>query len=297
MANTYTTLNSLFTAIANSLRAKKNSTETIVADNFPTEIDNLRTGFDYNNSSVTSIPDYAFYGCEDLNSVDCYNLTSIGTSAFENCTNFKKAILPNTTVDIGENAFKGCPSDLIIHCAFDNQPETWHENWNPDNCRVIWNGLLKEWNVAYNKWSAELIAKLYVDIYDNNKYSLIVDGMYSTEMRDWSVKEISMGDDWHPYSDKIFNVLIINAFNIGGCAFYGFKNLKTITISDRVTEIGYNAFRYCSNLTSITYIGTIAQWQAITFDTSWNRDTGNYTIHCTDGDIAKDGTITYHTTT
>jgi hypothetical protein len=57
------------------------------------------------------------------------------------------------------------------------------------------------------------------------------------------------------------------------------------------------AFSHCSSLTSITYTGTISQWNAITFGSSWNYATNNYTIHCTDGDIAKDGTITYHTTT
>lgn len=38
---THTTLSSLFTAIADAIRAKKGTTATIVADNFPTEIANL----------------------------------------------------------------------------------------------------------------------------------------------------------------------------------------------------------------------------------------------------------------
>jgi hypothetical protein len=63
MANTYTTLTDLFTGIADAIRIKNNSTEPIIADNFPNEINNLRTGFDYSNLNVTSIPDYAFYGC------------------------------------------------------------------------------------------------------------------------------------------------------------------------------------------------------------------------------------------
>ena len=42
MANTYTTLTDLFTAIADSIRFKKNTTELIVADTFPIEIDNFK---------------------------------------------------------------------------------------------------------------------------------------------------------------------------------------------------------------------------------------------------------------
>lgn len=41
MANTYTTLGGLFTAIANAIRAKKGTTDTIVADNFPSEIESI----------------------------------------------------------------------------------------------------------------------------------------------------------------------------------------------------------------------------------------------------------------
>ena len=41
MPNTYTTLSGLFAAIANAIRAKKGTTGTIVADNFPSEIESI----------------------------------------------------------------------------------------------------------------------------------------------------------------------------------------------------------------------------------------------------------------
>lgn len=41
MPNTYTTLSGLFAAIANAIRAKKGTTDTIVADNFPSEIESI----------------------------------------------------------------------------------------------------------------------------------------------------------------------------------------------------------------------------------------------------------------
>ncbi|MBE7082123.1 MAG: leucine-rich repeat domain-containing protein [Clostridiales bacterium] len=74
---------------------------------------------------------------------------------------------------------------------------------------------------------------------------------------------------------------------IGSYAFSGCPNLTSITIPSSVTSIGGLAFDDCSNLTSITYQGTKAQWSAIDFGDRWNNGTGNYTIHCTDGDIAK----------
>ena len=44
MANTHASLASLFTDTANAIRAKTGSTDTIVADNFPTAIANIAVG-------------------------------------------------------------------------------------------------------------------------------------------------------------------------------------------------------------------------------------------------------------
>ena len=65
------------------------------------------------------------------------------------------------------------------------------------------------------------------------------------------------------------------------------SGLTSITIPDSVTSIGYRALSGCSGLTSIIYNGTKAQWQRISKDATWDNLTGNYTVHCTDGNISK----------
>jgi hypothetical protein len=79
-------------------------------------------------------------------------------------------------------------------------------------------------------------------------------------------------------------------------AFYGCTNLKTVYVycdnSDSLSEwyyvhIGEYAFANCTSLLSIHFNGTKSQWNSGTFGRGWNENTGNYTIHCTDGDIAK----------
>lgn len=75
--------------------------------------------------------------------------------------------------------------------------------------------------------------------------------------------------------------------SIGANAFSGCRSLTSINIPDGVTSIGEGAFSGCSALTDITFAGTKAQWKAIKKGYDWNYDTGNYTIHCTDGDISK----------
>ncbi len=78
-----------------------------------------------------------------------------------------------------------------------------------------------------------------------------------------------------------------NTVGIGSSAFEDCSSLTSVTIGNGVTSIGRSAFRYCSSLTSITFKGTIEEWNAISKGNSLNNNTGNYTIHCTDGDIAR----------
>lgn len=53
MANTYTTLGSLFTAIANAIRAKKGTSGQIIADTFPDEIASIQTQPNLQSKTVT----------------------------------------------------------------------------------------------------------------------------------------------------------------------------------------------------------------------------------------------------
>ena len=59
-----------------------------------------------------------------------------------------------------------------------------------------------------------------------------------------------------------------------------------------VTKIGNSAFSKCNALTNINFEGTTDGWNAIAKDKFWNINLNNYTVYCTDGQIAKDGTVT-----
>lgn len=245
MANKHTTLNGLFSGIADAIRAKKKSTETIVADTFPTEIENLRTGFDYNNSIVTSIADYAFYSSEDLKSVDCYGLTCVGASAFENCTNLKSVILYDNLENVGENAFKGCSKDLRIYYKGTSIPEAWNENWNPDNCLVLIGELLETWSASSTQ-KDNVTVKLYGA---DDKCTLLIEG--KGEMSNYA----SDGDTvapWRVYDNIISIIILEGVTSIGMQAFRECDKLTSITIPEGVTSIGMLAFRECSSLTNIT---------------------------------------------
>ena len=80
--------------------------------------------------------------------------------------------------------------------------------------------------------------------------------------------------------------------SMGYGVFNGCSSLTSIVIPAGVMSIGVYSLSGCSSLTSVQFSGTTAQWKAITFSMFRNKNTGNYTVICTDGTVAKDGTVT-----
>ena len=76
---------------------------------------------------------------------------------------------------------------------------------------------------------------------------------------------------------------------IGDGAFMECSGLTSVTIPDSVTRIGDRAFCCCHGLKSINFQGTREQWEAVDKGDDWDEDTDDYVVHCTDGDVAKDG--------
>lgn len=75
-------------------------------------------------SSVTSIGDYAFAGCDKLTSITIPDsVTSIGSSAFFNCSSLTSITIPNSVTSIGYWAFNWC-SDLTSATFVD--PTGWY---------------------------------------------------------------------------------------------------------------------------------------------------------------------------
>ena len=87
---------------------------------------------------------------------------------------------------------------------------------------------------------------------------------------------------------SLTSVTIVNSLtSIGDSAFAGCRGLTSVTIGKGVTSIGDYAFQNCIGLTNINFNGTKVQWNAISKGANWDSNTGNYTIHCIDGNISK----------
>ena len=76
--------------------------------------------------SVTSIGDSAFADCSSLTSVTIPDsVTSIGYSAFENCSKLTSIVIPDSVTSIGEDAFSYCSRLTTVN--YKGTQEQWEQ--------------------------------------------------------------------------------------------------------------------------------------------------------------------------
>lgn len=94
----------------------------------------------YNGVPVTAIADSAFEGCKSLAQIALPDgMKSIGANAFNGCERLMSVYLQNTVTSVGDNAFGGCKELTIFSGHAKGDIAGWSENWNPNECRVVWN--------------------------------------------------------------------------------------------------------------------------------------------------------------
>ena len=209
--------------------------------------------------SVTNIGDEAFSGCSSLTSIKIPDgVTSIGKGAFSYCSSLTSITIPDSVTSIGEAAFNSCPIEEATVPAIACQ---------------------------YLPRTIKIITITSGDLPKAALHSL--NGLTSVTIGDGVT---SMGEQVCFYLQSLEKVVIGNGItSIEEESFFGCASLKSVTIGKNVTYIATGAFMGCRALTDINYNGTKDEWQKITKVASWyTSTTGNFTVHCTDGDLTKD---------
>ncbi len=216
-------------------------------------------------NSVTSIEDYTFLNCTGLTSVTIGNsVTSIGTNAFNGCSvntinftgtledwpnkvwspvyisnNYKlkingvlqeNIIIPNSVINIGDNAFNGCNSLASIEI--------------PNSVTSIGDG-------AFGSCSGLFSVTINSDSIVSKSN---LRGIFGSQVKEYIIGDgvTSIGQDAFRDCTGLTSVTIGNGVSsIGNSAFFNCTGLTSVTIPNSVTSIGGSAFSRCTGLTSV----------------------------------------------
>lgn len=209
--------------------------------------------------SLTTIGDNAFYDCEKLANVTLSsNVTTIGAGAFENCKSFTSINFPVNAVSIGSRVVAGCSNLTTLTIDAHNS-----KYFSQNNCLIH-----------------------RADDSNHNSRQLVA-GIKTSEIPDDFSGQIS--DYAFCFVDGLTNVHIPEyVYGVGDRAFYGCKDLESITVSksnaqykaegnclisysrvilgcknstipSSVTGIYNEAFAYCTGLTSLVVPNNVTE--------------------------------------
>lgn len=242
-----------------------------------TELTDVSLEFFNAYSTTQSIGNYAFYGCENLDTFtvtggeyvdeigdyafsgctllpdDIFDyftsITSIGDRAFEGCEAFTDVTIPDSVTSLGNNIFYDCPNIQSLTV------ESYSYGSSTNNVTTIYSlfgatsqgdyvydtdGNHYEFYYAYNGYVPTALTTVTL----GNVYRLANSAFRGmTELTDVTVNFVDAysSSSSYPYP------------YIGTYAFYECENLETLTLNSEngLYGVGTYAFAYCSSLTEI----------------------------------------------
>ena len=234
------------------------------------------------NYDVTSIGTYAFNGCFGLNSVTIPNsVTTLEENAFANCIALTSVTIPNSVTSIGAGAFGGCIglTSVIIPNSVTSIGAGAFSNCSsltsiviPSSVRSIGNSVV---SYCSNLISIE-VEKGNV-IYDSrDNCNAVIETATNTLL--FGCKKSVIPDGVTKIGESAFSgtgltsvIIPESVTEIGTQAFYACRSLTSITIPGSVTTMGEAAFAYCYGLTAV-YITNLEAWCSFDFYSFY----GNY---------------------
>jgi hypothetical protein len=253
--------------------------------------DTKYVNLDLSGSTITSIGNYAFNGCESLTSITIPNsVTSIEGSAFSRCTSLASVTIPNGVTTIGNNAFNGCESltsitipnsvTSIEGSAFSGctslasvtipNSVTTIERSAFSNCTSLTSVTIPNSVTSIGESAFSSCSSLTSVTIPNSVTSI---GEYPFRgCTSLTAINVDAGNTAYSSQDGVvYNKAKTTLFmfpagktgaftiptsvtSIGENAFGWCEGLTSVTIPDSVTSIGDWAFTGCRNLTSVTFV-------------------------------------------
>ena len=201
-----------------------------------------------------SIGDYAFDGCSSLQSIDIPNgITQMGSYAFRNCSNMTSAKIGTGVTAINEYTFSGCSALKDVQIG--------------SNVRTIGNYVFS----GCTSLPVINIPKAVTSIgnYTFQNCTALREAVMEDRADDTVLSLGSNGSSPMFAScplDKVYigrNISYNKTSNYGYSPFYRNTSLRSVTITDRETEVSENEFYGCTNLKEVKIgdgVTTIGSW-------------------------------------
>ena len=171
------------------------------------------------SDKVTSVLDYEFNECRGLRRVSFgQNIKEIGNAAFMNCDTLVAITLPESLTRIGNSAFRSC--DTLTHANI------------PSKVTLIGESAFNEC-----KYLAEIIIPASVD-----------------SIAPYAFSNTGMKRVYTPFSGSPIETLYVGRNFVKDMGpFRGFKTIKELTLSDKVTSVLDYEFNECRGLRRISF--------------------------------------------
>lgn len=198
-------------------------------------------------SSVTEIGVCAFADCRCLKEVVINEgVTMLSSGMFSNCHNLSEIVIPSSVTKIEDNAFSGCSSlkEVAIPSSVTKIGDSAFYGCNSLKEIIIPSSVSKIGNNLFPDCSS---LERIVVAEENPKYDSRegCNAIIETE-----TNKLLLGCK---------NTIIPSSVTeIGENAFYYCSGLREIEIPSSVTKIGYNAFSHCDSLTEIVIPSSVA---------------------------------------
>lgn len=207
--------------------------------NIPDETFKDKTSLVTVTGSIGKVGTEAFAGCTSLTTINFESMTSIETSAFEDCESLTGEINLDNVTRINSKAFAGCTG--LTKVTVNSGASIHYDSF--DDWSIVESDVdVRPSTYEGETWNYYVRAGQIIDADPDIQYLLVTDDITSignnafSDCTDLRTVEFSSGS---------------NLSSIGEFAFYECSSLESINLPDSVTTIGQSAFDGCTSLSEI----------------------------------------------